>query len=97
MPDGLHGKYWWQYVTNCRKSSTPVSNSVAVLDDGGTYGHVGYVEKVSGSTVYLTEANWPDANDALDSEDGKVRIRTIEQMKKRGASNQYELLGYLVL
>lgn len=97
MPDGLHGKYWWQYVTNCSKSSTPVSNSIAVWDDGGKWGHVGYVEKVSGSTVYLTEANWPVADHALDAEDGKVRIRTVEQMKKRGASNQYELLGYLVL
>lgn len=94
---GLHGKYWWQYVTNCTKTSTPTSNSIAVWDDGGSYGHVGYVEKVSGSTVYLTEANWTTANDALDAEDGKVKLLTTDGMKSRGSSGQYKLLGYLVL
>lgn len=90
---GLHGKYWWNYVTNCTKTSTPTSNSIAVWDDGGEYGHVGYVEKVSGDTIYLTEANWP-ANNMVDATDGQVKTFTTANIKNRSG---YRILGYLVL
>ena len=93
-PSGLDAKKWWDYVSNCRKSSTPVSNSIAVWDDGGKYGHVGYVEKVSGSTIYLIEANWGPANNIVDASDGKVKSFTTSTIKSRSG---YNILGYLVL
>ena len=94
---GLHAKNWWKYVTNCTKSAVPVSNSIAVWDNGGKYGHIGYVEKVSDKTIYLTEANWDTANDAVDAEDGKVKIFTTDSIQARGRNNQYKIVGYLVL
>ena len=97
---GLHAKTWWNYVTNCVKSSTPRANSIAVWDDGGTYGHVAYVEAVlDDGTVYYTEANWKGTLDVLDSEDGKVREKSTSAMATRTTTKGvvYNLLGYLYL
>lgn len=97
---GLHAKTWWNYVTNCAKSSTPRANSIAVWDDGGTYGHVAYVEAVlDDGTVYYTEANWKGTLDVLDSEDGKVREKSTSAMATRTTTEGvvYNLLGYLYL
>ena len=69
-------------------------NSIAVWDDGGKYGHVGYLEKVSGSTIYLTEANWGPASNIVDASDGKVKSFTTSTIKSRSG---YNILGYLVL
>ena len=93
---GLHAQFWWDYVTNCTKSSIPRANSLAIWSYG-SYGHVAYVEKVSGDSVYFTEANWSTPNNALDAEDGKVQVLTKDGMKLRGRNSQYKLLGYLVL
>lgn len=90
----LHAKNWYKYVSNCTKSQTAKANTIAVWDDGGSYGHVGYVESVSGDNVYFTEANWPTVNNKVDAEDGKVKKLTKEGMKARGS---YKLLGYLTI
>ena len=55
------------------------------------------MEKVSDKTIYLTEANWDTANDAVDAEDGKVKIFTTDSIQARGRNNQYKIVGYLVL
>jgi len=48
-------------------------------------------------TIYLTEANWDTANNTVDAEDGKVKTLTIDSIQARGKSNQYKIVGYLVL
>lgn len=94
---GRHAKFWPSLVTNCTLRTTVVANSIAVWDDGGAYGHVGYIEKVDGNNIYLTEANWDTANNAVDAEDGKVKIITTTAITARGNNNQFILKGYLAL
>lgn len=40
-------------------TTTPVAGAVAVINTGDAIGHVAYVESVSGSTIVLSEGNWP--------------------------------------
>ncbi len=93
---GLDGGTWYDKCTNCQKVYEPVSNSVAVWQDGG-YGHVAYVERVTNGKIYFTEANYPVRDDAKDPSDGIVKEYTLSQFKTRGGSNQYKLKGCLVL
>ena len=92
----LHAQNWWNYVTNCTKSQTPVSNCIAVWSYG-EYGHVAYVEKVDTSgNIYFTESNCASQPHQLDDSDGIVKKYTASQMSERGATKQYKLLGYLI-
>ena len=92
-----HAANWWNKVTNCTKSQTPRANSIAVWDDGG-YGHVAYVEAVSGNKIYFTEANWGTDNDKneLDPDDGVVDVLTVSAFKSRNGGTHI-LSGYLYL
>ena len=92
---GNNAGMWWSRVTNCDKSSTPRANSIAVWQDGG-YGHVAYVEKVVGSNVYISEANYAGLLNQLDPADGKVVKLSIDAMKSR-SNGRFKLAGYLYL
>jgi hypothetical protein len=39
-------------------STTASSGAVAIINVGNTVGHVAYVKSVSGTTIYIREANW---------------------------------------
>lgn len=92
---GLHGKYWYDRITNGEQSSVPKANSIAVWDDGGSYGHVGYVEKVDSNYVYVSEANWgPDYTmNVLDATDGQVKRFPRDDMDR----GSYAFVGYVHL
>lgn len=40
-------------------SYTPSAGAVAIINTGDAYGHVAYVESVNGSTITISEGNWP--------------------------------------
>ena len=86
----MNAKDWWTTVTNCTKSSTPASNSIAVFsgNSNNTFGHMVYVEKVENGNVYFTEANWSG------STNGVLKSATISQFESRGPGSIY---GYLIL
>lgn len=71
---------WYDKVTNCNKSSNPVSNSVAEWKRTNG-GHVAYIEKVQGDTVYFTEANADRDNVFEINEDGIVKTLSISSFK----------------
>ena len=56
-------------------SKYPKPNSIACFN-GGTYGHVRYVEYVIANTVYYTEANW-NADNALSADDGALKKMSL--------------------
>ena len=56
-------------------SKYPKPNSIACFN-GGTYGHVRYVEYVIGNTVYFTEANW-NADNSLSADDGILKKMSL--------------------
>ena len=56
-------------------SKYPKPNSIACFN-GGTYGHVRYVEYVIGNTVYFTEANW-NADNSLSDDDGILKKMSL--------------------
>ena len=65
---------------NCKSagfqvSKYPKSNSIACFN-GGTYGHVKFVEYVIDNTVYYTEANL-NADNKLTSDDGILKSMTL--------------------
>lgn len=71
-------------------SKYPKPNSIACFD-GGTYGHVKFVEYVIGDIVYFTEANW-DADNVLSADDGVVKEMSISDWM-----NQSDLQGHVVV
>lgn len=68
-----NGKDVYQSCKNSgfQTSKYPKSNSIACFN-GGTYGHVKYVEYVIGDTVYYTEANL-NADNKLTADDGILK------------------------
>ena len=65
---------------SCKKDGFQVSwypkpNSIACFN-GGTYGHVRYVEYVIGDVVYFTEANW-NADNVLSADDGILKKMSL--------------------
>lgn len=60
---GRHGGEWGRLVTsNFARGTTPQPNSIIVWRYG-TYGHVAFVESVSGDTITISEANWASPTD----------------------------------
>src|SRR5258708_2062044 len=60
-PYGRHARAWWEKVTNAQQSSVPKVGSIMVLDawKGNPYGHVAYVESVSGKDHWvISHANF---------------------------------------
>ncbi|WP_416176602.1 SH3 domain-containing protein [Clostridium sp.] len=96
LPSEFYGNAidWW--YANARDSiysygSEPRANSIAVWSGGSKgYGHVGFVEDVSGDIVYLNEGNF----NIRGSYDGSVKKLTKSQMQDRG--NLF-LKGYIYL
>nr|WP_050608044.1 SH3 domain-containing protein [Clostridium niameyense] len=94
LPSQFYGNAidWW----NCNIKSNvysygqePRDNSIVVWSGGSKgFGHVGFIEKVSGDTVYFNEGNASIRGDY----DGYVKKLSKEQMKHRG--NLY-LKGYI--
>lgn len=80
---GIHGNAneWWSSAKSMglRTSASPISNSIACFNCG-TYGHVIFVENVTGNTVYYTECNTP-ANNILDANDGILKKTTVSSFK----------------
>jgi len=68
------------------------SNSIACFN-GGTYGHVIFVEWVDGDTVYYTEAN-KTADNVVSSDDGVLTKSTISGLRSR-LSGSYQGCIYL--
>lgn len=82
---GIYGNAntWWYSARakGMKTSSVPVTNSIACFN-GGSYGHVIFVESVSGNTVYYTEANNP-CNNVVDSGDGVLKKESISYFTSR--------------
>lgn len=80
---------------SCKKdgyqvSKYPKANSIACYN-GGTYGHVRYVEYVIGDTVYYTESN-EDSDNILNASDG-----ILKKMSLTSWMNQPNLQGHVVV
>lgn len=80
---------------SCKKdgyqvSKYPKANSIACYN-GGTYGHVRYVEYVIGNTVYYTESN-EDSDNVLNASDG-----ILKKMSLTSWMNQPNLQGHVVV
>ncbi|WP_123054214.1 SH3 domain-containing protein [Clostridium sp. JN-1] len=96
LPSEFYGNAvdWW--YANARDKVYPYgyepkANSIVVWGGGKYgYGHVGFVEKVEGDTVYLNEGNFS----VRGSYDGNVKTLSKEAMKNRG--NLF-LKGYIYL
>ncbi|WP_368488622.1 SH3 domain-containing protein [Clostridium sp. BJN0013] len=94
LPSEFYGNAvdWW-YV-NAKDNvysygSEPKANSIIVWGGGSVgYGHVGFVEKVDGDTIYFNEGNFS----VRGSYDGNVKTISKEAIKNRG--NLY-LKGYI--
>ncbi|AYD39900.1 CHAP domain-containing protein [Clostridium fermenticellae] len=96
LPSEFYGNAvdWWYANARDKVYSygyEPQANSIVVWGGGNLgYGHVGFVEKVEGDTVYLNEGNF----NVRGSYDGNVKTLSKEAMKTRG--NLY-LKGYIYL
>ena len=71
-------------------SKYPKPNSIACFN-GGTYGHVRYVEHVLANTVYFTEANG-NADNAVSYDDGVLKKMSLDNWLK-----QPNLQGHVVV
>ena len=71
-------------------SKYPKPNSIACFN-GGTYGHVKYVEHVLADSVYYTEANW-NADNAVSYDDGVLKKMSLDNWLK-----QSNLQGHVVV
>lgn len=71
-------------------SKYPKSNSIACYN-GGTYGHVRYVEYVIANTVYYTESN-ENSDDLLNASDGILKKMSVTNWMK-----QPNLQGHVVV
>ena len=71
-------------------SKYPKPNSIACFN-GGTYGHVRYVEHVIADTVYFTEANL-NADNVISADDGVLKKKSLDNWMK-----QYDLQGHVVV
>lgn len=96
LPSEFYGNAvdWW--YANAKDNvysygSEPKADSIAVWGGGKYgYGHVGFVEKVEGNTVYLNEGNFSVRGEY----DGSVKTLSKEAMKNRG--NLY-IKGYIYI
>lgn len=98
LPTG-NANTWYQTAKNwgyevTEPSERPVANSIAVWTKG-KYGHVAFVESVSGNNVTISEANWYAIGDSRlsndrcetppEGTDGELKIMTIEKFRSRYA------------
>lgn len=87
---GRNANRWLDMVNNqiiVRDPNQPREHAIAVWS-GGDFGHVAFVEEVSGSTITFTEANWP-----LGSSWSKKTL-SLSNFIHRGS---YTLLGYIYI
>lgn len=112
LPNFGNAKDWYKNAKNAgyQVSSTPKAKSIVVWGDWTTYGHVGYVEKVDGNTIYV----WDSTGPCIDEEDPKyiecMANGVSEESDKICKSNakkiackynisdsQYKITGYIYL
>src|SRR5262249_43948690 len=90
----------WYAGTTFSKGTSPQANSIAVWqgDSHNPYGHVAYIESVSGDTVVLNEANVETfSNTNLGGGyDGRSKTLTLSRMTNRGRGIG-KLIGYIYL
>jgi len=95
-------KYWYlnkpAESLSLEMSKTARSNSIAVWegDEGNPYGHVAFVERVEGNTIYYNEANVSNFTMTGGGYHGKEENMPITQFESRGAGVG-SLLGYIHL
>ncbi|MCI5137651.1 MAG: CHAP domain-containing protein, partial [Candidatus Electrothrix sp. AR1] len=97
-------KYWYLYgpieALGLTMGSTIQDNSIAVWsgDSSNTFGHVAYVERVEGDTVYFNEANVETYNGSTfgGGYDGYEKNRSISSFENRGTGIG-PILGYIYL
>ncbi len=67
LPGWGNAKEWYNDAKNAGYSvgTTPKANSIVVWGGMTSYGHVGYVEKVSGNTIYV----WDSAGQCINKDD----------------------------
>ncbi len=99
LPFRGHAKTWYA-SQSYPKGSEARANSIAVwegdkpgVDKGNPYGHVAYVESVSGNDVYFSEANILTSR-SNGGYDGSIKRRTKSELKDRG-QGVGKLLGYI--
>lgn len=82
---------WWNGNTSFKSGSEPRANSLAIWRGGSKgCGHVAFVEKVDGSTVYFNEANHGISR----AYDGALESLSKDGMINRGSLT---LVGYIYL
>ncbi len=95
-----HGKTWLD-ETNLPKGNTAQANAIAVWggDSVNPYGHVAFVEAVTGDNIIINEANVEtfkkENGDWGGGYDGHSKPLTTDEMKKRPGAG--DLLGYIYL
>lgn len=81
---GIRGdaKLWYNQAKH--KGHEPKSNSIACFN-GGSFGHVIFVESVENGQVYYTESNarGTNPNGHISNEDGILKKETISGIKRR--------------
>ena len=80
------------YKSKQLASAKPMKNAIACFE-GGSYGHLVFIEDVESDLVYFTEAN-AGGNNFVDSSDGVLQVKSINEFKRHLGKS---LQGYIVL
>ena len=78
LPGLGDAKNWYKNAQNKGYSvgTTPKANSIIVWGNWTEYGHVGYVEKVNGNTLYV----WDSASSCIDEENEEYKACMAESV-----------------
>jgi surface antigen len=100
LPMTQSAKFWVNYKSNFKTDMNLQENSIVVWggDSYNEYGHVAFVEKINGNTVYFTEANVETyrATNYGGGYDGYLKAWTLSKFKayrKKSGS----IIGYIHL
>jgi len=100
LPMTQSAKFWVNYKSNFKTDMNLQENSIVVWggDSYNKYGHVAFVEKINGNTVYFTEANVETyrATNYGGGYDGYLKAWTLSKFKayrKKSGS----IIGYIHL
>ncbi|GHU58491.1 hypothetical protein FACS1894133_3340 [Clostridia bacterium] len=100
LPWSLNARKWYAAAkaSGFKVSATPRANSIVVWD-GGSYGHVGFVESVSGNTVKFSHANYGNATYAnhYTIASGIKQYRGVVTTTTAGMSKYGKVMGYIYL
>jgi len=100
LPFTKSAKYWWEDTKGLNFGSSPRANAIAVWagDSTNPYGHVAFVEAVSGNNITFNEANVSTYNGSNfgGGYDGNPETLNITNFEHRG-TGVGQLLGYIYL